>query len=289
VNNVILPQLSSKVPPLLSGAAGKLAGLLAVLILAAGAAQAADLPSKSESPAFQPPPPEFSWTGFYVGVNAGGGVDHFAFPFVITTPGPGGFAESTSGITAGGPTGGIQGGFNYELPFFHLVAGLEADISGTGIQGASTFSGMLLSGTPVIATFGSKLQEFGTARLRLGYAMGNFLPYLAGGFTWATVETFYNVSTPGFFNSGAITQTRSGVIPNVATIGIGAEYAIAPNFTIRAEYLYDFINARRVTFAPFPGDVISFGTRTAYHIGRVGLNYKFDWFSPPPPPVAAKY
>jgi outer membrane immunogenic protein len=259
------------------------------LIGTSTALRASDLALKAAPPVFGPPPPaEFSWTGFYIGVHIGGGIDHFGFPFAITAPG-GGFVAGTSGITATGPIGGVQAGFNYELPFFHIVAGIEIDNSASGIRGETTVNGVLFSGAPFSATFGSRYENFGTARLRLGYAWGRFLPYLAGGFTYGTRETFYNLSTPGFFSSGAVTETRFGVPPHVATIGIGAEYAIAPNLTVKAEYLYDFLNARRVTFVPAPGASISFGTRTAYHIGRVGLNYKFDWLSPLAPPVAAKY
>jgi outer membrane immunogenic protein len=292
VNGGTLSQLSSKLLARRGPGAGATAGFLALitLMMGAGGARAADLTANAPPPEFQPPrPPEFSWTGFYLGLNVGGGLDHFAFPFAITVPRTGGYIADTSGITASGPTGGIQGGFNYELPFFHIVAGLEAGFSGSGIQGQNSFNGILTTGAPVTATFGSKFEDFGTARLRLGYAWGRFLPYLAGGFTFGTMETFYNLSTPGFFSSGAITETRSGVIPHVATIGIGGEYALAPNFSVRAEYLYDFISARRVTFTPVPGSMISFGTRTAYHIARVGLNYKFDWLSPPAVPVVAKY
>ncbi|MGH6935734.1 MAG: outer membrane protein [Methylocella sp.] len=262
--------------------------LLGVLSAGAGAARGADLPSTTQAPVFEPPPPEFNWTGFYLGVHAGYGIDHFAFPFAILVPG-GNFFRGTNGITATGPIGGLQVGFNYELPFFHIVAGVEIDNSVSGITGQTTINATLPSGTPATATLGSNFKDFGTARLRLGYAWGRFLPYLTAGFTYGTIETFYSVSAPGFFNTGSSTATRSGVIPHVGAIGIGAEYAIAPNFTVKVEYLYDFINARPVVFNPVAGSSIQFNTRTMYHIARIGLNYHFDWLSPPATPIVARY
>jgi outer membrane immunogenic protein len=154
------------------------------------------------------------------------------------------------------------------------------------VRGQTTVNGTLVSAS---ATFGSKFEDFGTARLRLGYAWGRFLPYLAGGFTYGTIETFYSVVTPRLFNDGSSTATRSGVFPHVGAVGIGAEYAIAQNFTVKVEYLYDFINARPAVFNPVAGSSIPFGTRTAYHIARVGLNCHFDWLSPLAAPVVAKY
>jgi outer membrane immunogenic protein len=267
-----------------------IAGLILLGALSAGAARGADLPSKTRASVFEPPPPaEFSWTGFYLGINAGGGLDHFAFPFDVTVPGQGGLFQSTNGITASGPIGGIQAGFNYELPFFHIVAGIEIDNSASGIRGETTVNGTLLSGVGAAATFGSKFEDFGTARLRLGYAWGRLMPYMTAGFIYGTIETFYSVATPGFFSAGANTAIRSGVFPHVGAAGCGFEYAITPNFTVKVEYLYDFINARPVVFNPAPGSNIQFSTRTMYHIARVGLNYKFDWLSPLAAPVVAKY
>ena len=204
-------------------------------------------------------------------------------------PGNWGYTQGWSGITAGGPLGGLQAGYNYALPFFHIVAGFEIDSSVSGIRGQTSVNGMLVNGLPVGATFGSKFEDFGTARVRLGYASGRFLPYLTAGFTYATTQTYYSVATPALFTTGSITETRTGVFPHVGAFGIGLEYAIDQHFTVKAEYLYEFINSRSVLFTPAPGSTINFNTRTMYHVGRVGLNYKFDWLSPSAAPVVAKY
>ncbi len=45
------------------------------LALSAGTAFAADLPARKEAPVYVPPPPPPMWTGFYVGLNIGGGWD----------------------------------------------------------------------------------------------------------------------------------------------------------------------------------------------------------------------
>lgn len=264
--------------------------LCIALSAVAGPVRAADLPSKMEPPVFQPPPPaEFSWTGFYAGVNVGGGIDHFAFPYSINVLEPNNFVAGRNGITATGPFGGIQAGYNYELPFFHIVTGFEIDSDVSGIRGQTTATGTLFFGAPVTATFGSKFEDFGTARVRLGYAWGRFLPYLTAGFTYATTETYYSLATPALFTTGSITETRTGVFPHVGAFGIGLEYAIDSHFTVKAEYLYEFINSRAVLFSPALGSTVDFNTRTMYHIGRVGLNYKFDWLSPLAAPVVAKY
>ncbi|HUI20937.1 MAG TPA: outer membrane beta-barrel protein [Methylocella sp.] len=287
-------QLGDKIASFIRGrqAGNHLRGMFLGLALGtvAGPVLAADVPSRIESPAFEPPPPpEYDWTGFYAGVHVGGGIDHFAFPYSITVPGFYGYTEGRSGITADGPFGGLQAGYNYALPFFHLVAGFEIDGSVSGIRGQTEVSGALINGSLFGGTFGSKFEDFGTARVRLGCALGRFLPYLTAGFTYATTQTYYNLFTPGVATTGSINETRTGVFPHVGAFGAGLEYAIDPHFSVKAEYLYEFINSRAVLFNPAPATSVQFNTRTMYHVARVGLNYKFDWLSPAAPPIVAKY
>src|SRR5580704_16293316 len=101
-----------------------LVGAGAVSLLA-GAALAADLPSR-KGPPIAPVyiPPAFSWTGFYVGVNAGGAWtngnnnnnNNGLFPFVGAIP-VGTFIPavvSNRGSNSSGFIGGVQAGYNYQ-------------------------------------------------------------------------------------------------------------------------------------------------------------------------------
>jgi outer membrane immunogenic protein len=93
-----------------------------------------------------------------------------------------------------------------------------------------------------------------------------------------------------FFN---VNSTRFGWVA-----GAGVEYGLTPNWTIKGEALYADLNGANETFVvPPPGLPASrfvagliYGARfnTSAAIIRAGVNYKFDWFAPPPA-VVAKY
>src|ERR1019366_5011001 len=87
-------------------------------ILGIGAASAADLPMK----AWPPVAPAFSWSGLYVGVNAGAGVlldQGYQNVFIADRHGVGGLA-------------GGQIGFNYQMGM--LVVGIEGEGSWSGMK-----------------------------------------------------------------------------------------------------------------------------------------------------------
>src|SRR5258708_15341355 len=95
---------------------------LGFLALAAMPASAADLPRGSmpyKAPAYVT---QYNWTGFYLGINGGGGFGDSSWN---------GFAVSNS------PTGGMIGGtagYNWQGAGSPWVVGLESDIHWTNIQ-----------------------------------------------------------------------------------------------------------------------------------------------------------
>jgi outer membrane immunogenic protein len=127
-----------------------LASTAIALALAAGSAFAADLPSRKEAPVYvPPPPPPPMWTGFYGGLNIGGGWsansnNNSYLPYADTTYGigstpfpgaspnlfflPGGGQTNSN---TGGVVGGGQVGYNYQINQF--VIGAETDFQGTSM------------------------------------------------------------------------------------------------------------------------------------------------------------
>ena len=180
-----------------------LASVAALGILAAGAASAADLPSRKGPIAAPIYVPVFTWTGFYVGANAGYGWGN-------TSTNNLGQVGDLDGFIGGG-----QVGYNYQIGQF--VLGAEADF-----QGADLSSGGNIFGTSV------KTEYFGTVRARLGWAIDRWMPYVTGGWAYGNVKT--SIPSIGFSSD----RTHTGGY----AIGAGLEYAFTNNLVAGVEYLY---------------------------------------------------
>jgi len=225
------------------------AGVGLSLLMLDGPAVAADLPVKG--PHIQS---VFDWTGLYIGAHAG--YSRGSSSAVLSDP-----ALATTSNAFSGMIGGVQAGYNYRLPS-GLLLGVEADI---------TFPNYLTSNSVVssLATAGSAVTEqwdyVATTRGRVGYAAGPWLAYATGGLAFAG-ERFLN--TPAIGNDEKILHTRLGW-----AAGGGVEYAFAPHWSARLEYLYSRFERASISFPA--------GTQYASNLDfqslRVGLNHKIDW------------
>jgi high affinity Mn2+ porin len=226
-----------------------IAGLTLGALALAAPASAADLPLKA-------PPAQiiFDWTGLYVGAQAGFSRGHANA--VLSDP------DVIAGRNVfNGMTGGVQAGYNYRLPS-GLLLGVEADIS---------LPNYLQSNKVVISaiTANSDLQQqwdyVATARGRLGYARDAWLFYVTGGLA-VTGERFLNI--PAIGTGEKILATRAGW-----AAGLGVEYAFAPHWSARLEYLYSRFGSFNVNF---PSGT-QFASSMDFQTVRIGLNRKLDW------------
>ncbi len=216
---------------------------------------AADLPA----PVYKGTPPAavavpaFSWTGFYVGAEIGGGWGNapspYGAPFTATT-----FPFYQAPSAQRGIFGGGYVGYNFQ--FDKVVLGLEGDINADAINGDDGGSGGNVNG--VAHKWNADI------RGRLGYAIfDNTLVYAAGGVSFLNASATNLSRTP----IESINRNWTGW-----TIGGGIEYAITPNLIARVEYRYtDYGNS----IARFP--LSGYAERINPRINAVlaGIAYKF--------------
>lgn len=253
--------------------------ILPFSLLLAGAALAADrhaapaLPPAPMLPASPPPP---LWSGFYVGLNAGGAwsdnttVALGSGPLWVASDNPGpsppapphyaaaAVQGATGALLTGGSAGFIGGGqigYNYQPGFAgdSLLVGLEADIQGVaGLAGA----GNSLTNVPVYGpnvfndaisgVFAARksLDYLGTVRGRLGYIVApTLLVYGTGGLAYGGVNLgvagvqSLNPPYAGFVLSGPGAANFSDTRAGW-TAGGGVEWMFMRGWSAKVEYLY---------------------------------------------------
>ncbi|TLG77786.1 outer membrane beta-barrel protein [Methylocystis sp. B8] len=254
------------------------------LALTAGSSIAADLPSHKAPPPYIPPPPVMTWTGFYAGLNLGGGWQDRSSSNVLNW----GWGGGSGG--RGGVVGGGQIGYNFQVtPMF--VVGVETDFQGTSIgSGGGNNNGWLFPavigpalfpGVPLFVFGGgtidtARINWFGTVRGRVGITLlsPQLLLYGTGGFAYGEVQR------NGWWNQNSAVQTGW-------TAGGGAEYMFMPNWSAKAEYLYTQISGTGNGGWWGSWGLNSPNNRTRFHTIRAGVNYHFNFGSPAP--VLAKY
>ena len=247
-------------------------------LLSCGLANAADMPVKARP--LPPPAPVFSWTGLYIGFHAGLGWgesnntvlenDNNLFP-----------QGHVNHNEFNGFLGGVQVGYNYQFGLW--VVGVEGQFSWANIDGDSRQEAVLLANRHVETH--NEVNWVTTATGRLGYSAGPLLIYVKGGAAWADFETTRSrtIRTSTFevlsdINGG---ETRSGW-----TVGVGAEWAFAGNWSFKAEYNFLDFGTERVTRSGanfVTGDPVTRfrDAETELHIVKVGINYRFGWGKAP--------
>jgi len=223
----------------------------------ANAALAADVPP----PIVKAAPhalPQWDWTGAYFGIQGGGGWG--TARQTDATP----FSSGDYGLSGG--LLGVTWGYNWQIQ--NTVIGFESDAAWSNIRGST--DGVSGSNGPCGSLHcESELQYFGTARLRLGYAMGRWLPFITGGMATGYLHGEEGTSPAGAFGSGS--EFHWGW-----TVGAGLEAMIDPHWSAKIEYLYADLRDGKVFIDRFPaGNSFDESIKSNFSIVRVGLNYKF--------------
>jgi len=242
----------------------------------AGGAAMADGADVAKTPPMQP----HSWTGFYVGAQLGG----LANLSEIKDPlGPSLFGNPN---LATGPFAGGQVGYNYQSGA--IVYGLEAEVAFPQTQGTSTCSSV--SGWFINSNCKVGMDAFGTIAARLGLALGSdgrSMIYGKAGAAWYTgnLELATGDWTEGQFGNPFLTR-QDGISHWGWTLGAGAEYALAGNWSMKAEYDYANFGDQSVTLLPSvfmssTGAIDEAVPARQGHISnelhtfKLGLNYRF--------------
>ncbi|MFY9658535.1 MAG: porin family protein [Methylocystis sp.] len=275
------------------------------LAMGMGSALAADLPYRKAPIVAPPPPPPLVWTGFYAGLNIGGGWENNNnnqynaywdpnYPFGGTISGtpnlfflPNGYNNQNG--SNGGVIGGAQIGYNYQFNQ-SIVIGLETDFQGTSFGNNNNNGNYTFYPSPypnsVTGAFNNflvpvgggynwnnqGLANIGTVRGRIGWLITpSLLIYGTGGFAYAGSWFFNNINV-GW------------------TAGGGVEWMFAPNWSAKVEYLYaqfstdnNYNNGSGYGW----GGGSYYNSNQSVNIVRVGVNYHFNWAQPAP--VLAKF
>ena len=264
-----------------------LLGAVSVVAMATSAS-AADLAARPYAKA--PPAPlavAYDWSGFYVGLNGGGGWSDKCWD--ITQNGTNVFLNPARAEGCHNASGGTVGGqIGYRWQSSAWVFGVEAQGNWANFSASNN---SLFSVAPAGTFYNrSRVDAFGLFTGQVGYAWDKFLLYGRGGVavTSDKYEGFLNAAFRGFL-AGTVfdraTETRWGGV-----VGIGGEYALTSNWSLALEYDHLFMGTNNLM-------LISTGTignaagvvsradniRQDVDIVTARVNYRFGG------PVVAKY
>ncbi len=179
-------------------------GPLVGALLCSVSAQAADLPSRTAPPIFTAAPISYNdWSGVYVGSTYGYGFNSFRNR-----------QAGSRSVTADGQTGGALVGYNFQSG--HFVYGVEGSIDLNVIRANNPGNAGLVP---------AKNDSLYDIRFRgvLGYEMGKFMPFVAGG---AVLNEGYQSGTGGI---GRVPNWYGQTHQTVGwTVGAGLDYKLNP-------------------------------------------------------------
>jgi len=205
----------------------------------------------------------YDWSGFYGGINAGGGSSRNCWNLLQNAGVAVNPAMNREGCnSAGGAAVGGQIGYRYQMA--NWVFGVEAQGDWAGFKG--TNRDLILPGV----SDRTRVDGFGLFTGQVGYAINNVLLYAKGGAAVVgdKYDTF-NTATGAMLDKA--NATRWG-----GTVGAGVEYGFAPNWTVGVEYDHIFLGNKTLNFTNAAGLVqMQRSISGDVDVGLLRVNYKF--------------
>jgi outer membrane immunogenic protein len=215
----------------------RLAVRLTIAALLAGAsavtATAADLFDGSYLRGTFAPAGPARWDGIYLGGQVG--FSSLAVDYQNSAASLNSYALTAPNKTTNDTSYGGFLGYNVQIEP-QLVLGFDFGYS----RPSSLATTSVVSGGGATSTAYYKLDDFGTGRLRAGYAFGQFLPYAAIGLAVGRFD--YSIVS---FAAGSFIQNlqRSSVFAVGPAAALGVDIALLPNVFLRAEWEYIYFSA----------------------------------------------
>ncbi len=227
-----------------------------------------------------PPPP--TWTGFYIGGDAGAA---WLSEPATWNPLPSAAGFGVFPITANDRKtafiGGAHVGYDDQI-MPDWVIGLEGDWSWTKADGAFTGAWIGNGGGGPVApgsqtSMSANVDWIASARARVGYLITpTLMAYATGGAAWAKLD-YGGVSTNngnGYLVTFNSSSTQAGYVA-----GGGVEWMVTDNWSVRAEYLYyqfakgPNVDATLPSAGGFPSNFV--WGKPEVSVAQAGLSYKF--------------
>jgi len=249
-------------------------------LAAAGPAVATDMIVPTKAPVYSKAPYAaaiYDWSGFYVGLNGGGGYSSNCWDFVADTAPSHDPTDSryTTAATVGLPDGCHNGSgatfggqLGYRWQTSNWVFGAEA-------QGNwSDISGSIHSLRNFAYVKNSKIDSFALFTGQVGYALNNVLLYVKGGGALVGEKLGFNGTDNNDKNNPKPDNASKALTRWGATVGAGFELGLSDNWTVGAEYDHIFLSQEQT-------EIVSSLRRTTVRVregldvGMVRLSYKF--------------
>ena len=201
------------------------------------------------------------WQGFYVGGQAGYGSSSmglYEFNPVPTSNAIWPFLYDVTHRTS------MFGAFvGYNAQYENVVLGFEGNYMHGTFTGVATAERIDTTFNPV-RTFRSdgsmSVKDLGTLRVRGGYTMSNFMPYLFAGFALGRADTARSITVTDGTASTTISEDTKNQFVHGFAAGGGLDWMLFGGLFVRAEYEYLQLTST---------------ANTSIHSVRGGVGYKF--------------